>query len=184
MNDLKQKSNICNFINGNLWKEKMKNYPDKIVIPYFLYLDSFEINNPLGSHISKQALTGVYYSFPTIPNHNLSNLDNIFVAMIFKSKDNKTYGNDACLHILVSKIIDNAENGIELNIDGKSAIISQCNDSKRTIENYKSDLIKNNVSETGISEESIFNTIPNFHVVNNYSVDIMHDAFEDVFHYN
>jgi len=39
----------------------MKN---KIVIPYFMYIDDFEINNPLGSHASVHSVSAIYDGFP------------------------------------------------------------------------------------------------------------------------
>lgn len=37
---------IKNFINGKVWKDKVKKYPNQILIPYFVYFDDFEINDP------------------------------------------------------------------------------------------------------------------------------------------
>lgn len=54
----------------------------------------------------------------------------------------------------------------------------------RTKENYDRDVLKNDVSETGINESSVFNKLQNFHVVENAGVDIMHDLLEGVFHYD
>lgn len=229
MDEIKQCSEIKNFINGKIWLKKIQNYSkNDIVIPMFLYLDSFEINNPLGSHAGQQSLTGVYYSFPTIPSHCLSSLQNIFVAMIFKSRDNKKFGNDSCLYNLVNELTDLATTGLEIitsnkvhkvfivlglvlgdnlglntNLGFSKSFSSNyycrfCKTHKsyaskniniddklyRTIDNYKTDLEMNDCSLTGLNENSIFNNIPFFHVVENYSVDIMHDVFEGVFHYN
>jgi len=44
---------LTNLVQGELWKEKIKLYPGKNVIPYILYVDDFEINNPLGSNFFK-----------------------------------------------------------------------------------------------------------------------------------
>lgn len=41
----------------------------------------------------------------------------------------------------------------------------------------------NNYKLTGIKSESIFNTIPSFHVTHNYAVDVMHDALEGIVKY-
>lgn len=65
---------ITNFVQGKLWKEKISEYEGKIVFPYFLYVDDFEINNPLGSHASFQSIADFYYSFPfALNNSNNSN---------------------------------------------------------------------------------------------------------------
>lgn len=50
MNDLEQDTGeIKNSINGELFKSIKSRYnPDDTIIPFFLYWDDFEINNPLG----------------------------------------------------------------------------------------------------------------------------------------
>lgn len=53
-------------------------------------------------------------------------------------------------------------------------------DSFRTIENYQEDLLKDEVSTTGIKSNSVFNIIPSFHVVLNVYFDMMHDLWEGV----
>lgn len=54
----------------------------------------------------------------------------------------------------------------------------------RTRENYEQDLQLDNVSLTGIKENSVWNKLQNFHVTENHSVDIMHDLLEGVCHYD
>lgn len=53
----------------------------------------------------------------------------------------------------------------------------------RTVNNYTVDLAKNNFKITGIKEECVFNKIPSFHHINCPSVDLMHDVFEGVCHF-
>lgn len=50
----------------------------------------------------------------------------------------------------------------------------------RNAENYRSDVVTNNLSMTGIKEESIWHQLSDFHVTSNFFVDIMHDIFEGV----
>lgn len=50
--------------------------------------------------------------------------------------------------------------------------------------NYDEDVAISNVSLTGIKENSILNSINTFHVTQNFAVDIMHDIFEGVCHYD
>lgn len=50
--------------------------------------------------------------------------------------------------------------------------------------NYTQDVNLYNVKLTGIKETCIFNDIENFHVTDNFSVDIMHDILEGVAHYD
>ncbi|KAE9522645.1 hypothetical protein AGLY_016950 [Aphis glycines] len=100
---------LTHFIQGALWKEKMSHYHNKIVIPYFLYIDDFEVNNPLSSHSSCHSICAIYYSFPL---SDQSKLSNIFVAALLKSIDIKNLGNDQCLKQLINELN-------KLEIDGK-----------------------------------------------------------------
>ncbi|XP_055544170.1 uncharacterized protein LOC129729547 [Wyeomyia smithii] len=49
----------------------------------------------------------------------------------------------------------------------------------RRRQDYNEDIIINQHSEAGISGNSIFNTLPSFHVMENRSVDAMHDIFSN-----
>lgn len=40
------------------------------------------------------------------------------------------------------------------------------------------------IKKSGVKEDSIFNSLPNFHVTENFSFDIMHDLLEGVCHYD
>lgn len=106
---------LCNFINGKVFKEKMKNFSnDQIVIPFVLYFDDFEVNNPLGSHAGNDSICAIYYSFPTLPQHLLSSLKYIFVAGFIKSKYIKEQGNSACFYKIIEDIKFLEENGINI----------------------------------------------------------------------
>lgn len=50
LNNLNSFDSLKNFIQGDLWKTKIVNFSDKVVFPYFLFIDDLEINNPLASH--------------------------------------------------------------------------------------------------------------------------------------
>ena len=54
----------------------------------------------------------------------------------------------------------------------------------RNKENYKEDLKPNNLSDTGIKNECIFNKLSNFGVTENIACDIMHDIFLGVARYH
>jgi len=65
---------IKHFVHGKQWKEKVSLFNNKIVIPYFMYIDDFEINNQLGSHASVQSLAAIYYSFPLLDQSKLNTI--------------------------------------------------------------------------------------------------------------
>lgn len=50
----------------------------------------------------------------------------------------------------------------------------------RTPESYKYDVVLNDISATGIKEECVWHILPDFHLTENFAVDIMHDLFEGV----
>lgn len=75
-----------------------------------MYIDDFEINNPLGSKSMCHAISAIYYSFPL--NDQSSKLTNIFLAALIKSKDLKRYGNDLCFKQLINELNSLEEIGI------------------------------------------------------------------------
>lgn len=52
-------------------------------------------------------------------------------------------------------------------------------DDLRTVQNYNEDLLIDDHSLTGLSGQSVFNQLPSFHVIQNASVDAMHDIFSN-----
>lgn len=87
VNSLRQDQRLNHFIKGKLWKKKLEHFEkeDK-VIPYFLYVDGAQVNNPLGPHIDKGLLNFNYITLPTIPSEYQSKLENMFLASISPSK--------------------------------------------------------------------------------------------------
>lgn len=210
------------FIHGRLWREKSKSFVEagKIVLPFFLYIDDCEINNPLGSHCDP--ISFLYYSFPVVQNCQL------FLAAAMKGKHYKDFGNERSLRALVHEIKFLEENGIAIQtsegskrvhfilglvlgdnlgintILGFSSSFNHnffcrfCKVIKETTHqltvantnllrnptNYAADVAANDLSSTGIAENSILNSINSFQVTTNYCVDVMHDIFEGICHYD
>lgn len=221
-----ESTTIDNFVQGALWKQKVSQYNnDKIIIPFFLYMDEFEINYPLGSHSSFQSVSAVYYSFPLAENS--SKLTNIFLAAV-KHVDLTSFGNDKCLISLVNEINILESEGINISTEdghfhvhfllgiilgdnlGLNSLLEFsksfsanffcrfCKAHKtatklmheedltcmRKIHNYSVDVASSNFIETGIYKESLLNQVTHFHVTQNFCVDIMHDFFEGICHYD
>lgn len=108
-----------NFLKGKFWRNKIKRYRGKICIPYMLYSDGFEVNNPLGSKAGKQGLNGYYLSFPSVPRHVSGLIENIFLIMFGYCSVEKTASNEEILGQLIEEIIEMEQNGLELELDGK-----------------------------------------------------------------
>ncbi|XP_018322739.1 uncharacterized protein LOC108735320 [Agrilus planipennis] len=115
-----EKNIISNFIQANLWKTKSKSFhPDQLVLPLFLYYDDFECGNPLGSHSGINKIGGVYYCIPCLPPQFSSKLNNIFMALLFKTQDRKRFGNQNIFNIIIEELQYLHEVGIEVSVSGK-----------------------------------------------------------------
>lgn len=54
----------------------------------------------------------------------------------------------------------------------------------RNVHNYSVDVASSNFIETGIYKESLLNRVTHFHVTQNVCIDIMHDFYEGICHYD
>jgi len=54
----------------------------------------------------------------------------------------------------------------------------------RNAHNYSDDVASMNFAETGVYQESLLNQVTGFHVKQHFCIDIMHDFFEGVCHYD
>ncbi|KAI8122952.1 hypothetical protein CVS40_6090 [Lucilia cuprina] len=112
MKEVEKNPNCVNFIQGDLWKQKKQLYPNKTLIPYYLYTDDFGINNPLGSKATKHTMCNFYYSFSCVPKKS-SKLNEVFLACSLKSSDVKKYKNE-CFKPLVRKLQSLEIDGIDI----------------------------------------------------------------------
>lgn len=110
MEIVEKEQRYVNFIQGPLWKHKKSLYPQKIVIPFYLYADDFAINNALGSKSNKNSMCNFYYSFVCVPQKS-SKLDDVYLASTVNSSDIKAYGND-CFRPIVNSLLKLEEEGI------------------------------------------------------------------------
>ncbi|XP_058449034.1 uncharacterized protein LOC131428996, partial [Malaya genurostris] len=93
-----------NFVQDKFWKQKIERRQNEICIPYFIFSDSFEINNPLGSKAGKQAQIGFYLNFPSLPRHIHAKIENMFLIQFVYSAVDKSHSNEEVLHTLIQEI--------------------------------------------------------------------------------
>jgi len=112
---LKENSDyFSNFIHSSLWKQKTASYKeDEIILPFFVYYDDFDPNNPLGSHCNK--LGAVYCAIPCLPPKYQSVLDNIFLILLFHSEDRKWFRNEKVFLPLIEELQYLETEGIIIN---------------------------------------------------------------------
>jgi len=220
---------VCSYFQSKVWKEKCRNDIDKIIIPFFLYFDEYETNNPLGAHAGKKKIGAVYVSFGScIPAEFQSSLNYIFLALLFIANDRKEFGNKNIFKELINEINYLRTEGVIVNLRNENYTIyfslaliigdnlglhsmlgfnesfnanypcrfclcskMECNylvvqdESKmRNEENYSQGVAIDDLSLTGINELCVWNQTIDFHVVYNYSVDLMHDILEGVCSYD
>lgn len=83
----KRSRNFRNITNGTVWAKIQESYVGKNVIPISLYCDEFISDNSISPHSKDCKLNAFYYNFPTLPDYVATNLQNLFVALLYKSKD-------------------------------------------------------------------------------------------------
>lgn len=111
---------IYNFTQSAAWKEKLKVFgeeDDVLNLPLLTYFDDFECNNALGSHANKSGkIGGVYVMIPCMPDFMQAKLIQIFLGMIFLTKDRKiTNGNSRIFAPFVTMLNKLQTDGILVN---------------------------------------------------------------------
>ena len=216
---MEQESCYDHFVQGKRWRKIVNENPNKIVLPYHVYHDDFDVGNAQGTKRGIQAIAGINLHFPLFEDYELSKLKFIFPAAFVKKSHTKKFRKSHCFRKLIQDLKEIGENGIEITIEGEKKkvfmilglVISDnlaqhelldftasfshrqmcrfCRMGKnermvavrekpellRDKEDYLEDT---NDPSTGVVANSPFNSIPHFHVYDNFSVDVMHDVLE------
>lgn len=108
------KSFLCNIMNGSIWK-KRQTTNSTYEFPIVIYFDDFEVLNPLGSKAGCYKIGGVYFTVPNIPPCYASQLQYIFLALLFYSGDRSTFGNECIFRCLINELNELYNEGITIN---------------------------------------------------------------------
>lgn len=101
--DAKKHSKIVkSIVQGSLSKEKSKIYKDKIVLPLVMFFDDYENNNPLGSYKAVSKCGVCYLSIPVLPPEFQAKIENIFLFILFNTKNRDIFRNK----VIFSKAIN------------------------------------------------------------------------------
>ncbi len=76
---------------GTVYKENSF-YSEELRIALVLYVDDFEICNPLGTSRKNHKITAVYWVFGNIPHSSRSTLNSVYLALLCKAVDIKRFG--------------------------------------------------------------------------------------------
>lgn len=89
-------------------------------ISLILYVDDFEICNPLGTSRKKHKIFGVYWVLGNLPSSFHSSLSNIYLAALINSEDVKCYGYDSVLKPLLDDLTILEQQGLFIAKLGKT----------------------------------------------------------------
>lgn len=89
---------------GEYWKQNLFLSGEDLRIAINLYVDDFELCNPLGTSRKKHKLCCVYWVLGNLPPGYHSNLSSIYLAVLCKSDDVKTYGYGKVLEPLLQDL--------------------------------------------------------------------------------
>ena len=105
------------FHDGTHFKENALLSGEEMSLPLLLYVDDFEICNPLGTSRKKHKITAVYWVLANVPSEFRSTLRSIYVAVLCKAVDVKTYGYAAVLEPLLKDLVKLEEEGLFIPIE-------------------------------------------------------------------
>lgn len=89
------------FSDGNYYKINELFSAEHPTIAIILYVDDFEICNPLGTSRKKHKVTAVYWMLAGVPGLLRSSLSSVFLAILCKADDVKRFGYSTVLEPLL-----------------------------------------------------------------------------------
>ncbi|KAJ1521818.1 hypothetical protein ONE63_003453 [Megalurothrips usitatus] len=105
---------IQNYMQCSHWQMKTAKYKrDDFVLPIFPYYDDVQYNDALGPHADK--FGGVYLLMPFLPEECRSKVENMLLALLFKTTDRACFGDRSVFRPLVQQLLSLEEEGICLN---------------------------------------------------------------------
>ena len=109
---------LVNFCQGSLWKNIKSRFHNKIVAPLFFYYDDFNVSNSCGPHSKSGKLGAVYYTIGAYPPRYWCHLNNIFLALLFKTENKDYVDYSDMFEPIIEDLIKLESKGIELTING------------------------------------------------------------------
>lgn len=97
---------------GSLYKENSFLSCDELRLPLILYIDDFEVCNPLGTSRKKHKVTCLHWVFADIPAALRSTLSSIYLAIPCKANDVNQYGYPKVLEPLLKDLKSFEDDGI------------------------------------------------------------------------
>ncbi|XP_065675481.1 uncharacterized protein LOC136091702 [Hydra vulgaris] len=112
---------LCSYADGNIFHKHAVFCKKKHALRIHMYIDEFEMCNPIRSHRSTHKLCAFYFFIGNLEHKYHSQLKYIHLCLLVKEKyikQSKTYAE--ILKPLISDLIESCLNGIALNINGEN----------------------------------------------------------------
>ena len=107
------------FHDGTHYKENALFSSEEVSLPLIIYIDDFEICNPLGTSRKKHKITAVYWVLANVPSESRSTLRSIYLAVLCKAVDaKKRY--EAVLEPLLNDLVKLEKEGLFIPLLGKT----------------------------------------------------------------
>lgn len=103
---------LTDFQDGEYYKRIVAMNGTDLIIPIVFYYDDMEVANPLGSKAGVHKQGAFYYNLKCLPPHISSSLRNIFLIMLCKSDDIKTYGFPTVCDKVITDLKDMETTGV------------------------------------------------------------------------
>lgn len=97
---------------GIFFKENSFFAGEELKLSISLYVDDFEVCNPLGTSRKTHKLCGVYWILNNLPPGSHSTLSSVYLALLCKSTDVKLFGYEHILEPLLQDLIILEQNGV------------------------------------------------------------------------
>ena len=113
-------SQLASFRDGKYFKQNEFHANEEFSISLILYVDDFEICNPLGTSRKKHKVTAVYWILADAPHELRSQLTSIYLALLCKANDIKKFGYETVLEPLLKDLTTLEREGVFLPQVGKN----------------------------------------------------------------
>lgn len=97
---------------GIYFKENIFFNEEDLKLSVSLYVDDFEVCNPLGTSRKTHKLCGVYWILNNLPSGSHSALSSIYLAVLCKTTDVKVYGYEQILEPLLQDLVILEKHGV------------------------------------------------------------------------
>lgn len=111
---------IGDFSCGSSFKGNTLYTSHKQALQINLYLDDFQVVNPLGNKVKKHKICAFYWTLGNLPHHLQSKLYTIQLACLTQSTNIKKYGFENVLASLINDLKHLEEEGIVVNTNGNN----------------------------------------------------------------